>query len=232
MEARNIKVILTRSQQSVVIKSAATTLKELKADLDKTHIDYSGMTFHEGLSHTDMRDDNAVLPTNLPWKGQVTNNLVFMLSEPRKKIRNGAVASRSEAYAFIKKNNLGDVFAAKYNVKNYTNGKTADLIEFCNTIGKKAAPVKKTVPTKKTVLTKKTAEKKVANQKPVNAAKSAAKPADAAKLAENNLLQNLVSVLIKKGIVTKDEVQTGETTPVTNVSFTDAECKEMFKGIN
>lgn len=216
MEARDIKVILTRSQQSVVIKSAATTLKELKADLDKAHIDYSGMTFHEGLSHTDMRDDNAVLPTNLPWKGQVTNNLVFMLSEPRKKIRNGAVASRSEAYAFIKKNNLGDAFAAKYNVKNYTNGKTADLIEFCNATSKKAAPVKKAVPAKKT------AEKKVANQKPVNVAKPAG----------NNLLQNLVSVLIKKGIVTKDEVQTGETTPVTNVSFTDAECKEMFKGIN
>lgn len=222
MEARNIKVILTRSQQSVVIKSAATTLKELKADLDKASIDYSGMTFHEGLSHTDMRDDNAVLPTNLPWKGQITNNLVFMLSEPRKKIKNGAVASRSEAYIFIKKNNLGDAFAAKYNVKNYTNGKTADLIEFCNATSKKAAPVKKTVPAKKT------AEKKVANQKPVNAAK----PADVAKPAENNLLQNLVSVLIKKGIVTKDEVQTGETTPVTNVSFTDAECKEMFKGIN
>ena len=216
MEARNIKVILTRSQQSVVIKSAATTLKELKADLDKANIDYSGMTFHEGLSHTDMRDDNAVLPTNLPWKGQITNNLVFMLSEPRKKIRNGAVTSRSEAYIFIKKNNLGDVFAAKYNVKNYTNGKTADLIEFCNATSKKAAPVKKTVPAKKT------AEKKVANQK----------PADVVKPAENNLLQNLVSVLIKKGIVTKDEVQTGETTPVTNVSFTDAECKEMFKGIN
>jgi hypothetical protein len=220
MEARNIKVILTRSQQSVVIKSAATTLKELKADLDKAHIDYSGMTFHEGLSHTDMRDDNAVLPTNLPWKGQITNNLVFMLSEPRKKIRNGAVASRSEAYTFIKKNNLGDAFAAKYNVKNYTNGKTADLIEFCNVTSKKAAPVKKTVPTKKT------AEKKVANQKPVNTAKP----------AENNLcclhMQNLVSVLIKKGIVTKDEIQTGETTPVTNVSFTDAECKEMFKEIN
>lgn len=226
MEARNIKVILTRSQQSVVIKSAATTLKELKADLDKANIDYSGMTFHEGLSHTDMRDDNAVLPTNLPWKGQITNNLVFMLSEPRKKIRNGAVASRSEAYIFIKKNNLGDTFAAKYNVKNYTNGKTADLIEFCNATSKKAAPVKKTVPAKKT------AEKKVANQKPVNAAKPTAKPADTAKLTENNLLQNLVSVLIKKGIVTKDEVQTGETTPVTNVSFTDAECKEMFKGIN
>lgn len=222
MEARNIKVILTRSQQSVVIKSAATTLKELKADLDKAHVDYSGMTFHEGLSHTDMRDDNAVLPTNLPWKGQITNNLVFMLSEPRKKIRNGAVASRSEAYAFIKKNNLGDAFAAKYNVKNYTNGKTADLIKFCNTTGKKAAPVKKTAPTKKTVPTKKTAGKKVANQKPVNVAKP----------AENNLLQNLVSVLTKKGIVTKDEIQTGETTPVTNVSFTDAECKEMFKGIN
>lgn len=216
MEARDIKVILTRSQQSVVIKSAATTLKELKADLDKANIDYSGMVFHEGLSHTDMRDDNAVLPTNLPWKGQITNNLVFMLSEPRKKIRNGAVASRSGAYIFIKKNNLGDVFAAKYNVKNYTNGKTADLIEFCNTTSKKAAPVKKTVPTKKT------AEKKVANQKPVNVAKP----------TENNLLQNLVSVLIKKGIVTKDEIQTSETTPVTNVSFTDAECKEMFKGIN
>lgn len=216
MEARNIKVILTRSQQSVVIKSAATTLKELKADLDKANIDYSGMTFHEGLSHTDMRDDNAVLPTNLPWKGQVTNNLVFMLSEPRKKIRNGAVASRSEAYVFIKKNNLGDAFAAKYNVKNYTNGKTADLIEFCNATSKESAPAKKAVPAKKTV------EKKVANQKPVNVAKP----------TENNLLQNLVSVLIKKGIVTKDEVQTGETTPVTNVSFTDAECKEMFKGIN
>lgn len=232
MEARNIKVILTRSQQSVVIKSAATTLKELKADLDKANIDYSGMTFHEGLSHTDMRDDNAVLPTNLPWKGQITNNLVFMLSEPRKKIRNGAVASRSEAYTFIKKNNLGDAFAAKYNVKNYTNGKTADLIEFCNATSKKTATVKKTIHAKKAVLAKNTAKKKVANQKPVNVAKSAVKLANIAKSIENNLLQNLVSVLTKKGIVTKDEVQTGETTPVTNVSFTDAECREMFKGIN
>jgi hypothetical protein len=120
--------------------SAATTLAELKSDLRANGIDYNGMTFFEGTSKVELKNDASVLPHDVPYKGIVTNELVFMLTNTNKKIRSGAM-SRKEAYAEIKRRGLQDACLKKFG-KNFTICKTADLIALAQSNGaSKPAPV-------------------------------------------------------------------------------------------
>ena len=127
MEARKITVVSTRNQKKSVIMSAATTLAELKADLRQNGIDYEGMTFYEGTSKVELKDDASVLPHDVPYKGQTTNELVFMLTNTNKKIRSGAAMSRADVYAAIKAKGLQGECVKRFG-KNFTMCKTADLI--------------------------------------------------------------------------------------------------------
>lgn len=142
METRKITVVSTKNQKKSVIMSAATTLAELKSDLRNQGIDYTGMTFYEGTSKTELKDDTSVLPHDVPYKGTITNELVFMLTNTDKKIRSGADMSRTEAYAKIKELGLQAECQKRFG-KNFTMCKTADLISL---IG--GAPVKKESPKK------------------------------------------------------------------------------------
>lgn len=135
MEARKITVVQTKNQKKSVIMSAATTLAELKNDLRANGIDYSGMTFFEGTSKVELKNDASVLPHDVPYKGTITNELVFMLTNTNKKIRSGAVAmSRTEAYSAIKSMGLQDACVKKFG-KNFTMCKTADLIALIQSNG-------------------------------------------------------------------------------------------------
>ena len=128
MEARKITVVQTKNQKKSVIMSAAMTLAELKSDLRANGIDYDGMTFFEGTSKVELKNDASVLPHDVPYKGTITNELVFMLTNTNKKIRSGAVAmSRAEVYSAIKSMGLQDACVKKFG-KNFTMCKTADLI--------------------------------------------------------------------------------------------------------
>lgn len=126
MEARKITIVSTKNQSKKVIMSSATTLAELKSDLRQNDIDYDGMTFFEGTSKVELKNNASVLPHDVPYKGTITNELVFMLTNTNKKIRSGAM-SRMEAYAEIKRLSLQDVCVKKFG-KNFTMCKTADLI--------------------------------------------------------------------------------------------------------
>lgn len=151
MEARKITVIQTKNQKKSVIMSSATTLAELKSDLRDNGIDYDGMTFFEGTSKVELINDNSVLPHDVPYKGTVTNELVFMLTNTNKKIRSGAM-SRAEAYEAIRSNGLQAACVAKYG-KNFTQCSTAALIELVesNTAKKStAAPKAQSKKTEKT----------------------------------------------------------------------------------
>jgi hypothetical protein len=140
MEARKITVIQTKNQKKSVIMSAATTLAELKSDLRANGIDYDGMTFFEGTSKVELKNNASVLPHDVPYKGIVTNELVFMLTNTNKKIRSGAT-SRMEAYAEIKRRGLQGACLKKFG-KNFTMCKTADLIALVQSNGaSKPAPV-------------------------------------------------------------------------------------------
>ena len=126
MEARRITVVSTQTQRKSVITTGAETLAELKSALDEAGINYDGMTFYEGTSRTELKDNASVLPKDVPYKGTTTNELVFMLTNTNKKIKSGNM-SRAEAYAAIKANNLQDAVKFKFG-KNFTQCSTEDLI--------------------------------------------------------------------------------------------------------
>ena len=135
MEARKITVVQTKNQKKSVIMSAATTLAELKSDLRANGIDYNGMTFFEGTSKVELKNDASVLPHDVPYKGTITNELVFMLTNTNKKIRSGATnMSRMEAYSAIKSMGLQDACVKKFG-KNFTMCKTTDLIALIQSNG-------------------------------------------------------------------------------------------------
>ena len=149
METRKITIISTKNHSTKVINSAATTLGELKTDLDNAGIEYTDCTFFEGLTKTELKNNDAILPHDVPYKGTITNNLVFMITNASKKIKSGA--DRKSIIAEIKAKNLTEVVKNTYG-KNYTNCKTEDLekiLSMNNTSTQKEAPAKKeTVETK------------------------------------------------------------------------------------
>ena len=143
METRKITIISTKNHSTKVINSAATTLGELKTDLNNAGIGYTDCTFFEGLTKTELKNNDAILPHDVPYKGTITNNLVFMITNASKKIKSGA--DRKSIIAEIKAKNLTEVVKNTYG-KNYTNCKTEDLekiLSMNNTSTSKEAPAKK-----------------------------------------------------------------------------------------
>lgn len=128
MEFRKVTIINNKTQsQKVIQASSATTLGELKREMREAGIEYEGMTFFEGHLRVELKDDASILPTNIPYKGQVVNDLTFLLTAPEKKIKSGAM-SRAEAYNAIKARGLQDECVKRFG-KNFTMCKTQDLID-------------------------------------------------------------------------------------------------------
>lgn len=131
MEARKILFVMNNSSSQKSIMSEAETLGALKADMRRAGINYDNMTFYEGRTRTELKDDASVLPTNVPVAAKgttpatTTNDLVFMLTTANKKIRSGA-GDRPAAYAKIKQLGLQDACKAKYG-KNFTQCSTSEL---------------------------------------------------------------------------------------------------------
>lgn len=156
MEFRKVTIINNKTQsQKVIQASSATTLGELKREMREAGIEYEGMTFFEGHLRAELKDDASILPTNIPYKGQVVNDLTFLLTAPEKKIKSGAM-SRAEAYNAIKARGLQDECVKRFG-KNFTMCKTQDLIDLLG----EGAPAKEE---KKEVVKEKPAKKEVAKE--------------------------------------------------------------------
>lgn len=157
MEFRKVTIINNKTQsQKVIQASSATTLGELKREMREAGIEFEGMTFFEGHLRAELKDDASILPTNIPYKGQVVNDLTFLLTAPEKKIKSGAM-SRAEAYNAIKARGLQDECVKRFG-KNFTMCKTQDLIDL---LGEGGAPIKEE---KKEVVKEKPAKKEVAKE--------------------------------------------------------------------
>ena len=170
---RKVTIINSRTQsQKVIQDSHATTLGELKAEARERGIDFEGMTWFEGHMRAELKDDAAPLPTNIPYKGQVVNDLTFMLTAPEKKVKSGAM-SRAEAYNEVKRLGLQDKCKQVYG-KNFTQCGTADLIaliEKADTKGNKSDAPKLEAP----VAEETPAEEKVEEPKPKRTRKTTKK---------------------------------------------------------
>lgn len=152
METRKITIVATREQKKYVIDSAATTLGELKADLDNVGINYDDMTFMEGLTRTEILRDDSILPHDVERVNRetgetyVTNELVFMLTNTAKKISSGVVcADRKSCYSYIKEHGMQDAIQRTFG-KNFTQVKTEDLILFIKNEASVVAPTQVTAP--------------------------------------------------------------------------------------
>lgn len=157
MEARKILFVLSNSSNQKSIMSEAETLGALKADMRRAGINYDGMTFYEGRTRTELKDDASVLPVNVPVPAKgtnpatTTNDLVFMLTTANKKIKSGALSpERKNALEEIKAKGLGAAVTAKFG-KNATQCKTPDLLAFLAEQSKPASQVAVKAPKAKKV---------------------------------------------------------------------------------
>lgn len=124
METRKITVVVSNTQEKFVLNSSSSTLGELKSELNNLGVNYRNLTFFEGVSKTKLEVDEAILPTNIPYKGTITNDLVFILTST-KKIESGAY-TYAELKEKVKEFNLEDEVKQAYG-KNYTNCSTNQL---------------------------------------------------------------------------------------------------------
>lgn len=145
---RKITVLVESTQSKHVLQSNATTLGELKDELRDKNISFnSDDVFKEGMSKTVLTTDESILPSNIPWRGEVTNDLIFMITAPQKKIKSG-VMTRAEVYAEVKRLNLQDTISKKVG-KNFTQCSTAVLLTFIDEASKNSCKAKTPAPVAK-----------------------------------------------------------------------------------
>lgn len=145
---RKITVLVESTQSKHVLQSNATTLGELKDELREKNISFnSDDVFKEGMSKTVLTTDESILPSNIPWRGEVTNDLIFMVTAPQKKIKSG-VMTRAEVYAEIKRLKLQDTISKKMG-KNFTQCSTAILLTFIAEASKNSCETKTPAPVAK-----------------------------------------------------------------------------------
>ena len=135
---RKVIIINSKEQsQKVIPESNATTLGELKKEMRELGIDYKDCTFYEGHLRAELKDDNAVFPESVMWKGEPTTDLIFMLTKPNKKVESG-VMSRKELISEAKR--LGYP-------SNPTRAKSHILLEFIEKNSKGSKEEKVEAPT-------------------------------------------------------------------------------------
>ena len=145
---RKITVLVESTQSKHVLQSNATTLGELKDELREKNISFNpDDVFKEGMSKTVLTTDESILPSNIPWRGEVTNDLIFMITAPQKKIKSGDM-TRAEVYAEIKRLKLQDTIIKKVG-KNFTQCSTAVLLTFIDEASKNSCETKTPAPVAK-----------------------------------------------------------------------------------
>lgn len=256
MEARKILFILSNSSNQKSIMSEAETLGALKADMRRAGISYDGMTFYEGRTRTELKDDASVLPVNVPVPAKgtnpatTTNDLVFMLTTANKKIKSGALSpERKNALEEIKAKGLGAAVTAKFG-KNATQCKTPDLLAFLAEQSKPASQVATKAPKAKKVEEEKVAVdenpditiKEVTKGKPIDITPCTECVGKVVREVLSELIEMLAdevdldddySCLLEKldtGVVSEKQEQPTETKAVKEEKLSNSEINDLFGG--
>lgn len=221
MNSRKITIVDSKLQKRSTIMSEAETLGELKRDLTANGIDYSGKTFMEGLSRSELKEDASILPHDIQRPdGSITNELVFMLTEPEKKIKSGATLTRQECYAKVKELGLQAAVQSRFG-KNFTQCSTDDLNSFLAARAGKATKTAKPTP-------------KAEKIAPIAAPKKEVKASDSEVVknatAFTNKLLEAGAISPQNGQALKD-ILDGKNVSEIHSDFTDAEIRAMFSGM-
>lgn len=112
-------------------QSSATTYGQLKEELQSQGFDLSNTRVTEGNTQLDLANDDAVLPVNIQKRGQVTNDLIIVMT-PNARPKSGSIDVQNASYAELK----AEVKAlwdgeqseeARAHFGNYTQMKTGDM---------------------------------------------------------------------------------------------------------
>lgn len=255
MEARKILFVLSNSSNQKSIMSEAETLGALKADMRRAGISYDGMTFYEGRTRTELKDDASVLPVNVPVPAKgttpatTTNDLVFMLTTANKKIKSGALSpERKNTLEEIKAKGLGAAVTAKFG-KNATQCKTPDLLAFLAEQSKPASQVATKAPKAKKVEEVAVDEnpditiKEVIKGEPITGVIPCTECVD---VVAREILSELIEMLadevnlddnygyllekLNTGVVSKEQEQPTETKDVKEEKLSNSEINDLFDG--
>lgn len=256
MEARKILFILSNSSNQKSIMSEAETLGTLKADMRRAGINYDGMTFYEGRTRTELKDDASVLPVNVPVPAKgtnpatTTNDLVFMLTTANKKIKSGALSpERKNTLEEIKAKGLGAAVTAKFG-KNATQCKTPDLLAFLAEQSKPASQVATKAPKAKKVEEKVAVDEnpdititEVTKGEPITGVAPCTECVD---VVAREVLSELIEMLADEvdlyddygclleklgtGVVSKEQEQPTETKAVKEEKLSNSEINDLFGG--
>lgn len=256
MEARKILFVLSNSSNQKSIMSEAETLGALKADMRRAGINYEGMTFYEGRTRTELKDDASVLPVNVPVPAKgttpatTTNDLVFMLTTANKKIKSGALSpERKNTLEEIKAKGLGAAVTAKFG-KNATQCKTPDLLAFLAEQSKPASQVATKAPKAKKVEEKVAVDEnpdititEVTKGEPITGVAPCTECVDKVArevlseliemLADEVNLDDNYGYLLEKlntGVVAKEQEQPTETKAVKEEKLSNSEINDLFGG--
>lgn len=187
---RKITVLVESTQSKHVLQSNATTLGELKDELRNKNISFnSDDVFKEGISKTVLTTDESILPSNIPWRGEVTNDLIFMITAPQKKIKSG-VMTRAEVYAEIKRLKLQDTISKKVG-KNFTQCSTAVLLTFINEASENSCEAKTPAPV---------AKEKEVKSNPIQVVKPTPEVVESVTFCA---LKELIAMMVNEGVLSK-----------------------------
>lgn len=125
---RKIYINDTASNRTITLTTDATTFGQVKEAALAAGINIDGKDWLEGITRTSPRSDDSILPSNVEYKGNVTNDLVFILTNTNKNIQSGMM-SRIDLYNAIKINGWQEEVKAEFG-KPYTNVSTVELDEF------------------------------------------------------------------------------------------------------
>lgn len=208
MEARKITVLTSTNR--IVLMSSAETLGELKVDMSAKGINCVDKVFMEGLTHTEFSRDDAVLPKNIKYHDEVTNELVFMVTEPNTKIKSGISTERQYLYNKVKSFNMESA------IKNLTG---------CNYQNLSTEELKKTV---SNCLTTTVSTESPTEPIPFGQVENSKEYQDVIKAAEASIgaLSNCIAALHK--IIT-NTVNDNSDKKCIKTSYKDTELENMFK---
>lgn len=125
---KTFTIVDTETQLTKEIKSNATNVAELKNDLRNAGFNVEGKTIQEALTRTEFKDDNSLLPHDVPYRGTITNDLVFRLTKTNKNIKSGSV-DRNALYNEIRNRGLQDEVKKAFG-RNMTQVSSDDLVFF------------------------------------------------------------------------------------------------------
>lgn len=130
MENRTITVYNSLTDLHVQITTSATTVGELLEALRENDFEVPSENFvlSEGLSHASFDSDvvDAQLPKDILYEGNVTNDLLFMISMPNKKIKSGASLTSLQLRNLIKTDPEFRAFL-KQKFNNYSKASVEEL---------------------------------------------------------------------------------------------------------